>query len=542
MGIQVSPGILVRERDLSQVVPNLSSTIGAIVGYCPQGNTDDIVLITSSQQFIAMYGQPVIGSQINSYFQYSALAFLEKGNALYCKRVINGALYSGAWIRQATGSGASQGIPTGVAVPEYVAVGGQDICFYVFACNPGAWGSSTSVAITNVVQLDPITSLPVYTFVIKVYTVDVNDNYTEVEAWTVSRQKKVNGYGQQQYLEDVINGYSQFIIVKDNVGLADTILPLATTLNIDLTSGADGSAPTDGQFIAGWNLFANKDDIQISIMINAAANDSSVEVQRVMKNIAEERMDCIAVLDVPLANLTSVSSIVNWRQSTQAFNTSYACLYAPWVKIYDSYNDVIVNVPPSGYVASQIAYNDYVSNPWDAPAGFNRGMLNVLGLTNVFTLGDRNTLYQVQINPLQTFRGEGNVIWGQKMEKTIPSALDRVNVRRLLITLEKSIATMLKGFAFEPNNEITRMRVTTTIEQYLDLLSSRGAFQTELGDKGYYVLCNATNNTPAVIDGNELFVDVYIKPVRTAEFIQLNVIITQTGASFTELVARGVLF
>ena len=134
------------------------------------------------------------------------------------------------------------------------------------------------------------------------------------------------------------------------------------------------------------------------------------------------------------------------------------------------------------------------------------------------------------------------MVWGQKMEKTIPSALDRVNVRRLLITLEKAMAVALRGFCFEPNTEVTRLRVSTMLEQYLDLLSARGAFQTELGDKGYRVVCDTTNNTPATIDANELHVDVFLKPVRAAEIIQLQAIITQTGASFEELIARGVMF
>jgi len=222
------------------------------------------------------------------------------------------------------------------------------------------------------------------------------------------------------------------------------------------------------------------------------------------------------------------------------FNSSYCALYSPWVKIYDQYNGVIVTVPPSGYVASQIAYNDYVSDVWFAPAGLNRGLLNVLSVTPVYTQGERDILYQAQVNPLQTFRGEGNVIWGQKTEQAKDSALNRVNVRRLLITIEKAISVSLRYFVFEPNSETTRFRITAMIDQYMDLLSARGAFQTETGDKGYLVQCNETNNPPAVIDRNELHVDVFVKPSRTAEFIQLQVIITTTGASFNELIARGV--
>jgi len=215
-------------------------------------------------------------------------------------------------------------------------------------------------------------------------------------------------------------------------------------------------------------------------------------------------------------------------------------LYSPWMKAYDQYNGTIVVLPPSGYVASQIAYNDYVSDVWYAPAGLNRGLLNVLSVDPVYTQGHRDTLYAAGINPLQTFRGEGNVIWGQKTEQTKDSALNRVNVRRLLITLEKAISVSLRFFVFEPNSETTRFRITAMIDSYLDLLSAKGAFQTELGDKGYQVVCDETNNLPATIDRNELHVDVFVKPSRSAEFIQLQVIITTTGASFNELISRGI--
>jgi phage tail sheath protein FI len=186
-----------------------------------------------------------------------------------------------------------------------------------------------------------------------------------------------------------------------------------------------------------------------------------------------------------------------------------------------------------------MAYNDYVAETWYAPAGLNRGLLNVLSIIPVYTQGERDELYRNGVNPLQTFRGEGNVIWGQKTEQAKASALDRINVRRLLITIEKSLTVALRSFIFEPNSENTRFRVTAMIESFMDQLSAKGAFQAELGDKGYKVVCDNTNNTPAVIDANELHVDVFVKPSRAAEFIRLNTIITTTGANFNELTARG---
>ncbi len=202
---------------------------------------------------------------------------------------------------------------------------------------------------------------------------------------------------------------------------------------------------------------------------------------------------------------------------------------------------MIVEVPPSGYVAGAMAYTDYVAETWYAPAGFNRGIINCLSLSRVFSEGDRDSIYAGNINPLQVFRGEGNVIWGQKTLQAKASALNRVNVRRLLIALEKALAISLRPFVFEPNNELTRFRVTAMVTEYMDRLSSMGAFQTELGDEGFAVICDETNNTSAVIDANQLHVDVFLKPTKAAEFIRLQTIVTTTGASFEELISRGVL-
>jgi hypothetical protein len=257
--------------------------------------------------------------------------------------------------------------------------------------------------------------------------------------------------------------------------------------------------------------------------------------------ICESRRDCIAVLDVTYADVATDLLITAYRNVTLNANTSYAALYVPWVKINDAYNDRIIEVPPSGYVTAQYAYNDAVAYPWFAPAGFNRGVLNILGNSRVFSQGSRDTLYAAGVNPIQTFRGEGKVIWGQKTLQAKNSALDRVNVRRLLITIEKAMAISLRPFLFEPNNDLTRYRVTGMLDEYLAMISAQGGFQTEVGDGGYQVICDENNNTPAIIDRNELHVDVFVKPIRAAEFIQLQTIITTTGASFEELISRGAL-
>jgi len=528
MGFYVSPGVYTKEKDLSEIIPNIQTTSGALVGYSEKGNTEEIVLITNSQQFIQEYGKPKPGQ----YFHYTALAYLENGNKLYCKRAVNNALYGGVKI-MLNGSGPNETLLTGASLPNFQSVSGEDILFYVFAKDQGLWNNNLGIQIVNVDAVE-------LSFQIVVSEKDADGNYQIVETWAVSRKEQTDGFGRQQYIEDMINGFSQYITVADDKTQADTFLPEVQPTVLAVGGGTNGAAVTDSHINFAWDLFANPDDVDIRILINGGY--SSVPVQQKMKTIAESRKDCIALFDMPYSALASITDMTTFRDTTQNFNTSYTALYTPWVKIYDQYNDKILEIPPSGYVASQMAYNDYVSEPWYAPAGLNRGMLNVLGVTRVFTQGERDVLYLKQLNPLQTFRGEGNVIWGQKTQQVKASALDRINVRRLLIVLEKSISASLKYFVFEPNSDITRYRITAMIESYLDLLGARGAFQTELGDKAFKVVCDATNNTPAIIDRNELHVDVFIKPSRAAEMIQLQVIITATGASFEELIARGVNF
>jgi len=529
MGIYVSPGVYTRERDISNIIPNVATTSAALVGYSAKGNTSDLVLITTPQQLIEEYGEPTPGY----YFHYSALAFLEKGNVLYCYRVHKNALYGGVKIME-DGQGPNESLSVGSSVSTFQEVSGENILFYIFGKDQGTWNNSLSVKVEEVSATD-------YTFKITVYEEDEDGNDIEVEAWTVSRQSQLDGYGKQLYLETMINGYSKYIVVADNTSVADTVMPEEQTTALSLAGGSNGSAVTDSEVVTGWDKFTNPDVVDVRILINGGY--ASVAVQQKMKTICESRLDCMAILDMPYSELTSTTSMTTWRETTQNFNTSYTALYSPWVKIYDVYSDSVIDVPPSGYVAAQYAYNDYVGEVHMAPAGFNRGQLNVLGMSNdPFSQGERNVLYEAQINPLQNFRGEGNVIWGQKTQQVKASALDRVNVRRLLIFIEKAVSSALRYYCFEPNSVLTRYKVVAALEEFMDLLAAKGSFQTEAGDKGYRILCDATNNTPAIIDRNELHVDIFIKPSRAAEYIQLQAIITRTGASFEELIARGVQF
>lgn len=213
------------------------------------------------------------------------------------------------------------------------------------------------------------------------------------------------------------------------------------------------------------------------------------------------------------------------------FNTSYSTVYANWVKVFDSSLGDYCWAPFSGHAAAAMANTDTVAQPWAAPAGFARG--NVNGVAQIALSPkqkQRDQLYKISVNPVTYFPNEGFVIYGQKTMLKQPSAFDRINVRRLFLSLEKATASTVKYFVFEPNTLLTRTRVVNALTPIFE-----NAKNTE-GLYDYLIVCDERNNTPAVIDQNELVVDIYLKPVRTAEFILVNFYATRTSTNFQELV------
>lgn len=235
-------------------------------------------------------------------------------------------------------------------------------------------------------------------------------------------------------------------------------------------------------------------------------------------------------LDDPEKNF-SLNVLKPIQAHTSVVNTSYATTYANWVKLYDSYLDDQFWSPFSGFAAAAMANTDANFQPWFAPAGFTRGIVTgVNDLALYPKQKQRDQLYKISTNPVAFFPGEGFVIFGQKTLLKKPSAFDRINVRRLFLNLEKATRQTVKFFIFEPNTLLTRTRVLNTINPIFE-----NAKNTE-GLYDYLLVCDERNNTPTVIDQNELIVDIYLKPVRAAEFILVNFYATKTGTDFNELV------
>jgi phage tail sheath protein FI len=252
--------------------------------------------------------------------------------------------------------------------------------------------------------------------------------------------------------------------------------------------------------------------------------------------LAESRKDCLIFLSPELNDVVNnsgneVTDILSLRNSFTS--SSFAVMDSGWKYQYDKYNDVYRWIPLNGDTAGLCARTDLERDPWFSPAGFNRGQIkNVVKLAWNPTKSERDSLYKAGVNPIVTFPGEGTVLYGDKTLLSRPSAFDRINVRRLFIVLEKAIARAARSSLFEFNDEFTRSQFVNLVEPFLrDVQGRRGIFD-------YRVVCDTTNNTPEVIDRNEFVGDIYIKPARSINFIQLNFVAVRTGVSFNEIVGQ----
>ena len=278
-------------------------------------------------------------------------------------------------------------------------------------------------------------------------------------------------------------------------------------------------------YVRALNAISNPDEFDINmIVVPGILQGIHPTVTTKAKNVAEDRADAFYVMDA-FEYSTAVTSATTQLTS---FDSSYVATYYPWVQIRDVDNNTYVWVPPSVVVAGVIAQNDALAHEWFAPAGLNRGITDAIQVKSRLTLAERDDLYEARINPIATFPGQGICIWGQKTLQIKPSALDRVNVRRLLIAVKKFIASATKFLVFEQNNAATRNRFLGIVNPYLESVQQRS------GLSAFKVVMDDTNNTPDLVDRNIMYGQIFLQPTRTAEFIILDFNILPTGAAFPE--------
>ena len=276
------------------------------------------------------------------------------------------------------------------------------------------------------------------------------------------------------------------------------------------------------------NAIANPDEIDVNLIVTPGIlNSNSPAVIGRAIEVCEDRGDAFYVFDPN--NSLNGDSIADATSQADSYDTNYAAMYYPWVKILDSSTNKFKFVPPSVVIPGVYAFNDKVAHPWFAPAGLNRGSLTtVLDVYTRLTHAERDELYEGRINPIAVFPRTGVCVWGQKTLQAKPSALDRINVRRLLIAAKKFIASATKFLVFENNTTATRQRFLNIVNPYLE------SVQQNQGLFAFRVLMDETNNTPDIIDRNIMKGEIFLQPAKAAEFIIIDFNIMPTGASFDE--------
>lgn len=355
--------------------------------------------------------------------------------------------------------------------------------------------------------------------------------------------------GSTNYFRTVINQTSNYVWAMRDLssgisavaaGLANSSATKATTLSfIDGTDAQDENNLAVGVVLSGYDLYASAEDVDVSLLLTGVSRGGSHGEQianYLIDNIAEKRKDCVVFVSPQKADLIGdpgdeITNIVTFRDSLRS--TSYAVLDSGYKYQYDKYNDIYRWIPLNGDIAGLCVRTDDTRDPWFSPAGFNRGQIkNIVKLAYNPRQADRDVLYKAGVNPVVTFPGQGTVLYGDKTLLAKPSAFDRINVRRLFIVLEKAIATAAKFTLFEFNDDFTRAQFRNLVEPFLrDVQGRRGIYD-------FQVVCDTTNNTGEVIDRNEFIGDIYIKPAKSINFIQLNFVAVRTGVEFSEVVGQ----
>lgn len=568
MAFQISPGVNVSEVDLTTVVPSVLTTAGAFAGAFTWGPVNKRIQVDSEITLVNTFGNPD-SNTATSFF--TAASFLAYGNNLQVVRSAN-----------------TNSFNADSSIGENIQVANEDVfentllntnnanAYGAFMARyPGSLGNSITVSIVDSGIAD-FTSWTVNGINVSGYfngapgtssqataagslhdevhiivmdtgglITGVQNTVLEIFPYLSKGTDSVDSLGNSNYYKNVIFNQSKYVYAVDPANYSTTIgtwgsnlagvtfAQLTTSYSFALAGGTDTTA-TDDNLVTGFNLFANAEEVDVSLVITGAA---STTVQQSVIDMVNTRKDCLAFVSPPSASVVNqagseVTNINSWNTSL-ARSTSYAVADCGWKYMFDKYNNVYRWVPLNGDIAGLCVNTDNVRDPWFSPAGFNRGNLkNVVKLAWNPNKTQRDSLYAKGINPVGTFPGNGTVLYGDKTLQSKPSAFDRINVRRLFIVLEKSVAQAAKYSLFEFNDEFTRAQFVALVTPFLrDIQGRRGIYD-------FRVVCDTTNNTPQVIDANQFVGDIYIKPARSINFIQLNFVAVRTGVDFTEIVGR----
>ena len=578
----LSPGVFLSENDLSQITQGPVAAGAALIGPTVVGPVNIPTLVTSYSQYKAIFGAAFVSGGAN--FEYltsiAALNYFEQGGeSLLVTRVASGSytaatasvvglngtssftletLSVGSIMNNVGGTSVNGSLPSGSSANVRWQVTGVDTGSGVFSLvvrrGDDYNNSQTILETWNNLSLDPNQNNYIaYVIGDQAQTIrqdSTGDYYLQTTGSYVNNSLYVRvssvtqptpGYFSQTGVAQSIYTGSMPAIGSGSVngafgGAVGVIfgsfgkaplnmfeaIPNAASTVTNPATNIQGIHPAD--YNVAINLLENTDayDFNVIYAPGLTSQNASSQVSDILL-VAQGRGDNIAVIDM-VGYGQQINTVINQAVS---YDNSYGATYWPWVQIRSRETGKVNFVPASTLVPAIYEYNDRVSAEWFAPAGLNRGALStVLQPERKIGVNDRNVLYQGKVNPIATFPGVGTVIYGQKTLQQKPSALDRVNVRRLLIALKSYIGQLGEQIVFEPNTQVTRNRFLSQVNPYLESVQQRQ------GLYAFQVVMDESNNTPDVVDRNQLVGTIYLQPTKTAEFIQLDFNILPTGATF----------
>jgi len=555
MAFQVSPGVSIKEIDATNVVPVTSSSVGGFAGAFNWGPAEQAVLVSSENELAEKFGTP---NESNYNHFLVAASFLKYGNALQVVR--------------ASGTGqVNAGVTAGLLIKndsDYLTKSSAQLAAAgeFIARHPGALGNSLRVSIVSNATSFGVASAAIQAELngapgTSAYAAKYGSTGDELHIIVEDQDGLISGTkgtilevfqylsqasdakkedGTSIYYKDVINNQSEYVYWGEHnsnltaAGSAATgdvtYASSDTVIEFSLANGADITTVGTDDLQAAFDVLKDKATIDISLLFGAPDADGSKLMAEYLIDIAADRKDCLAFVSPPVEDSISggASTVATYAASIKS--SSYGVLDSSAVYVYDKYSDVYRYIGAAGHIAGLCAQTDNTADAWFSPAGQNRGVLKgIVKLAYNPQQAERDTLYKARVNPLVSFPGQGTILFGDKTLLNRPSAFDRINVRRLFLALEKSISAAAEAQLFEFNDEFTRAQFKNLVEPFLrDVKGRRG-----LTD--FRVVCDETNNTGQVIDSNKFVADIFVKPARAINFIQLNFVATRSGAEFTEI-------
>jgi hypothetical protein len=488
-----SPALQIKEIDLTGTVPAVTSTTGALVGDFNWGPVGQRVLVGNEAELARVFGNPSSGDANSADF-LSASYFLKYSSSLYVVRAHkSGQAYA------------------------------KDSSDLFTANNPGSLGNEITVSVCsndewsswphkNSFDSAPDEASEIHVAVVFSGEVVETFDYLSQTAGDIARD------GSNNFVIDVINSRSSWVSVAPS---ATGVTPT----DYDLEGGEDASDATV-DYASGYDLFKNKDEVQVDFLIAPAGNSTDSMFNHLVAIAQNDRKDCVAVGSLERSDLTNIQAY-----SSNRTRSSYAVVDANQIRVYDKYQDKYEWIPAASSTAGVMAATDNVSAPWFSPAGSRRGQY--VAVTELLINPDkteRDILYKGGANPIISKAGQGIMLFGDKTHLSRPSAFDRINVRRLFLVIERAISQAGQNVMFEFNDEFTRAEFVNIVEPFLREIQGRR------GITDFRLVCDETNNTPEVIDRNEFIASCFIKPARSINYVTLNFVAVRTGVEFEEVV------